>query len=236
MSKITIDIKQAGYGKKVVLPELTLTFDSGSITGIIGPNGAGKSTLLKAMMGLIDCQYRKLTLSDEDISNIRVDQIVKKGLRYVPQGHRVFDELTVMENLEIGGYLLTKNLLRTGIEEILPFFPDIQTRLKYNAGSLSGGEKQELALAMALMTKPGVLLLDEPSLGLSPSLVDKIFRKLVEIREKLGTTLIIVEQKVHEIRRIADQIRAFRMGEVVFSGKPVDLNDQLLKSIFLVKE
>jgi branched-chain amino acid transport system ATP-binding protein len=154
----------------------------------------------------------------------------------VPQGNRVFTELTVLENLEMGGYLLKdKAEISSQIDSLLQLFPDLRDRLKQGAGKLSGGEKQQLALARALMLKPKVLLMDEPSLGLSPKLVTKAFDTILEINQKFKTTVLIVEQKVLEVLRIANRVYALRMGEIVFSGTPGELQGgEVMKKIFLV--
>jgi branched-chain amino acid transport system ATP-binding protein len=235
MSILKINIEEAGYGKKVILSNLSLEISKGEVAAFIGPNGAGKSTLLKVIMNLIDFNKSKIFLDGKDISNLSTEKRVVNGISFVPQGNRVFTELTVKENLEIGGYLIkNKKELHQRIEEITNIFPDLSERLKQDAGNLSGGEKQQLALARAIMLKPEILLLDEPSLGLSPNLVNKALNLIKEINKNFGTTILIVEQKVRDILKIADAIYAFKMGEIIFSGKPGDLSENEISKIFLV--
>jgi branched-chain amino acid transport system ATP-binding protein len=230
------NIPEAGYGKKVVLKSICITANTGDIIGLIGPNGAGKSTLLKALMGLIKLNHAKVTLESKDITNMKPEENVRNGMSFVPQGNRVFGELTVLENLEIGGYLIKNKKDLTGrIESILGTFPILKERIKKEAGTLSGGEKQQLALGRALLQKPKLLLLDEPSLGLSPKLVTAALETIQEVNRVLNTTIIIVEQKVHEVLKISHQVYALRMGEIVFAGSPNDLKTgDKLRRIFLV--
>jgi len=229
------DIPEAGYGQKIVLKNITLEVGEGNIVTLIGPNGAGKSTLLKVIIGVLKIPRGHVSFNGTNITNRNPEQNVQCGISLVPQGNRVFDELTVQENLEIGGYILkNKAVVVERIEPVLGLFPDLKERLKQNAGKLSGGEKQQLALARALMLKPKILLMDEPSLGLSPKLVTQAFETIQEINRKLETTILIVEQKVREVIKIANYVYALRMGEIVFSGSPVGLNSETLRKIFLI--
>jgi branched-chain amino acid transport system ATP-binding protein len=235
MSILTTHIPEAGYGKKTILHNIDLDIKRGSIVSFIGPNGAGKSTLLKALMGIVGTPKGKIKLNDKEITTIPVEQRVQEGIAFVPQGNRVFTELTVRENLEIGGYLRNdKKKISDVFSEIVTLFPDLKDRFDKNAGVLSGGEKQQLALARALMVEPGILLLDEPSLGLSPKNVTVAFNLIEYINKMRGTTILIVEQKVREVLKISHHVYALKMGEIVFNGNPADLQqgDQL-KKIFL---
>jgi branched-chain amino acid transport system ATP-binding protein len=230
------DIPEAGYGKKVVLKNISFSVNAGEVVGLIGPNGAGKSTLLKALIGLIKFDGGKVTFDSEDITNRNPEENVRNGISFVPQGNRVFGELTVLENLEIGGYFIKDKKERAGrIESVLGMFPTFRERLKKGAGTLSGGEKQQLALARALMLRPKLLLMDEPSLGLSPALATRALETVQRVNQDLKTTIIIVEQKVLELLRISNRVYAFRMGKIVFSGLPADIQEgDTLKNIFLV--
>lgn len=237
MTILRANIPEAGYGKKVVLRNISLEVERGEVVGFIGPNGAGKSTLLKALMGLVLVPPNgSVSLNGTSITNQNPELIVSSGMSFVPQGNRAFTELSVLENLEIGGYLLTnKAVVSERIKNVLHLFPDLRDRLRLDAGKLSGGEKQQLALARALILQPKVLLLDEPSLGLSPKLVTKAFDIIKEINQRFHTTLLIVEQKVHEIARVANRIYGLRVGEIVFSGTPTELQSgDVLRNIFLV--
>lgn len=230
------DIPEAGYGKKIVLRNISFTANAGEIVGLIGPNGAGKSTLLKALIGIIKLNDGKVLFESKDITNRNPEENVREGISFVPQGNRAFGELTVRENLEVGGYLIKdKKELSDRMVTLLDMFPDLKDRVKEDAGKLSGGEKQQLALARALMLKPRLLLMDEPSLGLSPKLVTTALETIRKVNQDLKTTIVIVEQKVHELLSISHTVYALRMGEIVFSGPPGELQKgEVLKKIFLV--
>jgi branched-chain amino acid transport system ATP-binding protein len=236
LTLLKADIPEAGYGKKVVLRNISMTIEEGDIVGLIGPNGAGKSTLLRVLMGILKIPAGSVQFNGSIITNRNPDLLVKSGLSFIPQGNRVFTELTVSENLELGGYILNrKDELGRRVEQILMTFPDLKDRLRQNAGKLSGGEKQQLALARALMLQPRLLLMDEPSLGLSPKLVSRAFETIKKVNAELRTSVILVEQKVHELLNIAHRIYALRMGEIIFSGTPSQLQTgDVMKRIFLV--
>ena len=235
MTFFSAHIPEAGYGKKIILRNINLNIKRESIVSFIGPNGAGKSTLLKALMGIVATPKGKIVLNEKEISTISVEQRVQAGIAFVPQGNRVFTELTVRENLEVGAYLRNdKKKIKSVYDEIVTLFPNLKDRFNQNAGVLSGGEKQQLALARALMIEPGILLLDEPSLGLSPKNVAVAFNLIEYINKNRGTTILIVEQKVHEVLKISHHVYALKMGEIVFNGIPSELQkDDQLKKIFL---
>lgn len=236
MTILEAHIPEAGYGKKVVLRNISLSVRAGEIVGLIGPNGAGKSTLLKLLIGLIRSKGARLIFESVDISGRSVEENVEGGISFVPQGSRVFGELTVRENIEMGGYLIKdKKEFSTRIDDVCTLFPILRERARGGAGKLSGGEKQQLALARALMLKPKLILLDEPSLGLSPKLVTTALATIRRINQEHGTTVIIVEQKVRELLQISQRVHALRMGEIVFSGSPSELQTgDALKRIFLI--
>jgi branched-chain amino acid transport system ATP-binding protein len=236
LTLLKADIPEAGYGKKVVLRNISMSIEEGEIVGLIGPNGAGKSTLLKVLMGILKIPAGSVQFNGSIITNRNPDLLVKSGLSFIPQGNRVFTELTVSENLELGGYILGRSdELARRIERIVETFPDLKDKLRQNAGKLSGGEKQQLALARALMLKPRLLLMDEPSLGLSPKLVSRAFETIKKVNAELKTSVILVEQKVHELLNIAHRIYALRMGQIVFSGTTSELQTgDVMKRIFLV--
>ena len=236
MNILQANIPEAGYGKKIVIKNISFTVDAGEIVGLIGPNGAGKSTLLKALIGLIKISSGQVVFDSNDVTNREPEENVRSGISLVPQGNRVFGQLTVRENIEIGGYLIkNKKELLVQTESVLDIFPALRERIKQDAGKLSGGEKQQLALARALMLKPKLLLMDEPSLGLSPKLVTNALETIRNINQEFKTTVVIVEQKVRELIHISNRIDALRMGEIVFSGSPSELQGgDRLKKIFLV--
>jgi len=212
-----------GYGKKDVIHNASIGVEKGEIVALIGPNGAGKSTLLKAIIGLLPVKNGRIRHNGSAIQNRKPSTNIAEGIGFVPQGNRVFTELRVIENLEIGGHFLKKDELRQRIEEVFRFFPQLQKRKFQSAGSLSGGEKQMLAFGRALVAGPELLLLDEPSLGLSPKLLRSVMAKIKEINERLGTTFLIVEQKVREILSISDRVYVLKLGRIAFEGTPDEL-------------
>ena len=224
-----------GYGKKRVLFGLSMEVRNGDIVAIIGPNGAGKSTVLKAVCGLIPTWSGKICFDGTVTNGSTPAQNVARGITFAPQGNRVFTDLTVMENLEIGGFQLPREELRGRIAQVIEMFPILKDRAKQDAGNLSGGEQQMLALARALIAKPKLLMLDEPSLGLSPSLVRSVFEKIAEINRDTGVSVLIVEQKVREVLRVCNRVYSLKLGKLAFDGSPEELqNDKAkLKDLFL---
>jgi branched-chain amino acid transport system ATP-binding protein len=235
LNQLKINIKESGYGNKVILSDINIDIEPGKVTAFIGPNGAGKSTLLKCIIGTIDFMEGDILFNGENVSKMPAEKRVAKGIGFVPQGNRVFSDLSVNENLEIGGYLIReKQKLKERIGIVLEFFPQLKPLIKREAGDLSGGEKQQLALARALILEPEVLLLDEPSLGLSPQLVTQAFETIRKINKETGKTILIVEQKVREVLAIADKVYALKLGRLAFEEKPSELDEGKLKEIFLV--
>lgn len=230
-------IKQldTGYGKKQIIHGVDLEAESGKITAIIGPNGSGKSTLLKAAFGLIPVWQGQVFFDRTDITNMSSRKLVKNGISFLPQGNRVFDELSVLENLEIGGQYLAKKRFQEQFEKIWDLFPEFRERKKQNAGKLSGGEKQMLALCRALMPDPTLLLMDEPSLGLSPKLVSQMMNHLQKINREFGKTILIVEQKVRDVLEICDHVYSIKLGRIAYSGSPENLKNDTdkLRQLFL---
>jgi branched-chain amino acid transport system ATP-binding protein len=224
-----------GYEKKQVVFNVLLKVEQREIVSILGPNGSGKSTLLKAVCGLIPTWSGEINFNEKKINGNEPPENLKLGISFCPQGNRVFDELSVKENLEIGGYILKKDKAKTRIDEVLEIFPALKERLKQDAGTLSGGEQQMLAVARALIPEPKLLLLDEPSLGLAPNLVKDMLEKFVEINKKLGISLLVVEQKVNAALRISDRVYSLKLGRLLFDGKPGELigNKEKLRELFL---
>jgi branched-chain amino acid transport system ATP-binding protein len=226
---------ETGYGKKQVIFGLTLEVREGEIVALIGPNGAGKSTVLKAVCGLIPTWKGGIHFNGDVINGSSPARNVARGITFAPQGSRVFADLTVMENLEIGGFQLPRNELKSRIARMFQMFPVLKERARQDAGNLSGGEQQMLALARALVPNPKLLMLDEPSLGLSPNLVTTVFRKISEINNEIGVTILIVEQKVREVLDICKRVYSMKLGRVAFEGRPEELRDDKtkLKDLFL---
>jgi ABC-type branched-subunit amino acid transport system ATPase component len=232
---LNVDAVVSGYGKKQVLNGVTLDLASGEIVAVIGHNGAGKSTLLKAVFGLLPVWKGQVILDGVALHSPSPRELLRSGVAYVPQGNRVFTDLTVRENLEMGGVTLSnKTLLNEGIERAFTLFPSLQARLHQRAGTLSGGEKQMLALANALVLSPRLLLLDEPSLGLAPPLVTEALGRIQQISRDSGVAVLIVEQKVREALKIAQRVYVLRNGLVSFSGPADSLSDdKKLREVYL---
>ena len=224
-----------GYDKKQILFDVSLSIKKGEIVSLIGPNGSGKSTLLKAACGLIPTWKGQLSFNNKNINGNEPPDNLVLGMSFCPQGKRIFDELTVKENLEIGGYILKKEKTKVRMAEVLDVFTVLKEKLKQEAGSLSGGEQQMLAVARALIPEPKLLLLDEPSLGLAPNLIKDLFEKFVELNQKLGITILIVEQKVKEVLAISSRTYGLKLGRIAYDGLSKNLaeNKELLKDLFL---
>ncbi len=225
----------SGYGKRQVLYGLSLRIQPGEIVALIGPNGAGKSTVLKVIHGLLPVWAGEVLFEGIGLDRTGPAIRVAKGITFVPQGNRVFGDLSVRENLEMGGAQLPKELIQDRMEEALQFFPALCDRQQTIAGSLSGGEQQMLALGRALMTRPKLLLLDEPSLGLSPNISSQVFEKIADINRETGSAILIVEQKVREVLLIAERIYSLKLGKVFYDGgaQPLRDDNELLKRLFL---
>lgn len=213
----------AGYGKKRVLFGVSLAVQPGEIVAIIGPNGSGKSTGLKVIHGLLPVWRGEVAFQGESLNGYSPAVRVSKGITFAPQGNRVFTELTVLENLEVGGCQLSKKEFQPRIDAILQFFPVLAERRKQIAGQLSGGEQQMLAIGRALIPQPKLLMLDEPSLGLSPNLVTQVFAKIMEVNCTFGTSILIVEQKVREVLQICHHVYSLKLGKIAYDGLPAPL-------------
>ena len=201
------------YGAVKALEDVSFQVNSGEIVAMIGPNGAGKSTALKAVFGLVGIQTGDITFNGESIRELRPDEHVSKGISMIHEGRRLFPSMTVIENLEMGAFTQKDNNTKAEIEKILDLFPALKDRRKQRAATLSTGEQQLLAMGRALMQKPKLLLADEPSLGLSPSYVDTIFDKLIEIN-RLGTSVLLVEQNAVMALEIAHRGYVFKIGGI----------------------
>ncbi|HUP33949.1 MAG TPA: ABC transporter ATP-binding protein [Candidatus Limnocylindria bacterium] len=213
----------AAYGPIQILHGVSLHVDAGEVVAVIGPNGAGKSTTFKVIMGFINYLGGRMRFDGHDLVGQRPDRILGLGLGYVPQGRVVFTQMTVRENLEMGAYLeRDKAKVQAAMEWVFALFPRLAERLKQQAGSMSGGEQQMLAMGRALMTRPKMLMLDEPSLGLSPRLVDEVFDKTVEMA-RAGLTVMLVEQNAARALEISDRGYVLELGRNRFEGRGPDL-------------
>ncbi len=222
------------YGAIKALRGINFEVEKGEIITLIGSNGAGKTTTLHSISNIIKKQSGTILYNGEDITNVPADKIVAKNLIQVPEGRRVFANLTVLENLELGAYLRKdKAEIAKDLEHVFVLFPRLKERLKQAAGTLSGGEQQMLAIGRALMSKPNLLLLDEPSMGLAPILVDEIFEIIKRINAD-GTTILLVEQNAFKALSLADRAYVLETGEITKFGKASELlNDDSVKKAYL---
>jgi len=203
------------YGGVKALDGVDVSLDEGEIVALMGPNGAGKSTILKTIFGLAPIHSGKVLWHEKEITPIS-HEVVQRGISFVPQGRRVFGNLTVKENLGIGGFIVgDKKELKRRIEEVMETFPMLKQKRKAKAGTLSGGQQQMLALARGLMTEPKILLLDEPSLGLSPKIVKEVFAKIKEINDKHKTAIMVVEHNVQSLLEVVHRAYVLDKGKVV---------------------
>ena len=229
MSLLEVSDVVSGYGETEILHGVSLAIEEGQIVTIIGPNGSGKSTLLKTIFGLLQPRKGQVRFRKEDITGMAPEIVVRKGLCYVPQSSNVFPSLSINENLEMGAFVRTDDF-RQRLEEVYALFPDLTGRRKNRAGTLSGGQRQMLALARALMLDPVLLLLDEPSAGLAPNLVNSVFEKILGINST-GVAILLVEQNAREALGLSS------WGYVLASGQNQleDRGENLLKNPEVVK-
>ena len=209
-----LDVKDinAAYGQVKVLNGVSLNVDAGEILCVMGRNGAGKTTLLKTIMGIVRTTSGSITLDDQELTKLENHQIPKMGISYIPQGRRLFPELTVEENIEIG--LMTRDVSSDTKDWVLGLFPHLQVRLHQAAGTLSGGEQQMLATARALALRPKVLMLDEPTEGLQPSMSEQIRQVIINMKSE-GFAIILVEQRIDAVLSVADRITMIENGKSV---------------------
>ncbi len=225
----------SGYGDTEVLRDISLEIGHGEIVALIGPNGAGKSTVLKSIVGLTDIKSGEIFFKGNPITHLPTHALLKLGIGFVPQGRLVFPNLTVGENLEMGGFLL-KRKQELGIRKqgVFSYFPILERKANIKAGALSGGEQQMLAIGRSLMMTPELLMLDEPSLGLAPKITQELFEKLREVNAQ-GTALLIVEQNVRLVLKYATRGYLLSAGALRFSGSAAELSDEkLMHSAYLV--
>lgn len=225
---------EAGYQGKQVIFGVSLNVKAKEIVALIGPNGAGKSTILKAICGLIPAWNGDIWFEGTRINDSSTPDNVAQGITFAPQGNRVFEELSVKDNLIMGGYQLSKDDRDDRIDLVLEFFPVLNERLHVLAGCLSGGEQQMLAFARALIPRPKLLMLDEPSLGLSPQFVSRTFQKITEINQKTGVAILIIEQKVRDVLAISNRMYGLKLGQVELESDLVDnIANEQLRDLFL---
>jgi branched-chain amino acid transport system ATP-binding protein len=219
------------HGGAHVLRDVSLRVSAGEVLGLLGRNGAGKTTTLRTVMGLVRARSGSITLDGAELLRLPPDEISRRGIGYVPQGRRLFPELTVGENLRIG--LLVRGGGEETLQPVLELFPVLRERLRQRAGTLSGGEQQMLATARALCARPALLLMDEPSEGLMPTLVDRLLTTVAALRGR-GVGILLVEQKVDAVLRVADRVALIENGRIVHEATPAELSaapDLLLRHV-----
>ena len=221
------------YGAIQALNNVSIQVNQGEIVSIIGSNGAGKSTLLRTISGLLRPRGGSIQFLDRELTEIQPDDIVRMGISHSPEGRRIFTNMSVHENLQLGAYIRKDSEVQPDMEEVMNRFPRLRERIRQNAGTLSGGEQQMLAIGRALMSRPKLLLLDEPSLGLAPNLVAEIFRIILDLNRE-GTTILLVEQNANRALEIAHRAYVLETGVIVLSdtGKNL-LSDPKVKEAYL---
>ena len=230
---IEFDNVVAGYKEFMILNNLSLKAKRGKITLLLGPNGAGKSTVLKTLFGLLKPRQGRILLNGQDISGADPKALLAMGIAFVPQGRNLFGQLTVLQNLELGGITLGQKVTNERIPEVLKLFPRVQERINSQASSLSGGEQKQLEVGRALLLRPKVLLIDEPSIGLSPIVVQDVFKLLRKLANE-GTTVLMVEQNVKSALKMADEAIALESGRLVLHRKADELlADPDIERLFL---
>jgi branched-chain amino acid transport system ATP-binding protein len=221
------------YGMIHAIKGINLRVNQGEIVGLIGANGAGKSTTLMAISGVVRLQSGFVSFNGEKLTQCAPHEILRKGISQVPEGRRIFPRMTVRENLEMGAFASDRTAFLQDLEKIHQLFPTLAERNRQLGGTLSGGEQQMLAIGRALMSRPKLLLLDEPSLGLAPIIVSRIFKIIKEINQQ-GTTVLLVEQNAKAALRLADRAYVMETGRIVMQGRAVDLErDPAVKKAYL---
>jgi ABC-type branched-subunit amino acid transport system ATPase component len=224
----------AGYGGVPVIRDVSISVGPGEVVAIIGPNGAGKSTLLKSLVGILKLNSGRILLGQDDVTGHPPEDLARRGVGYVPQVNDIFEPLTVLENLEMGGYLLSGAQVRARVKEVGAVFPQLPPMLARRADKLSGGERKMLAIARVLMLDPKVLILDEPTANLSPKLADSLLREHVHGLAGLGKAVLLVEQRARAALQVADWTSVLVSGSVRLEGRPAEmLQRQDFEELFL---
>ncbi len=233
MTMLEIKNLVAGYGPSEVLHGISMEINDGEIVTLVGANGAGKSTTLRSIFGLTDIRSGQIAFQGENITGLKPHRIVHKGLAFVPQERSIFATLTVLENLEMGAYTVEADRVNDRIERVCERFPILRERRHQKAGTLSGGERQMLAMARGLMVDPALMLLDEPSLGLAPKIIEALFEQIQAINQA-GTTIFLVEQNARRALALADRGYVLELGQIVSEGGGRELlEDEQVQKAYL---
>jgi branched-chain amino acid transport system ATP-binding protein len=233
LSLLEVEELEAGYDDALVLRGVSLAAAADEIVAIIGPNGAGKSTLLKAIYGLVTHRGGRVRFAGDDVTGLRADRLTRRGLNFVPQTDNVFPSLTLAENVEVGALALSRAERRAAVERVSELFPILRQRPRQRAGTLSGGQRKLVALARALVTSPRLLLLDEPSAGLAPVIVQQVFALVERIRAS-GLTVLIVEQNVRQVLYVVDRAYLLEAGSIRATGAAAELlADEIIQHAYL---
>jgi branched-chain amino acid transport system ATP-binding protein len=226
---------QSGYGSILAVKGISLEVNRGEIITLIGANGAGKSTTLLTISGIVNCRSGRILLDDEEIHTLGTDEIVKRGVCQVPEGRHIFPELTVQENLDMGAFMRNDTQqIKADLDYVFSLFPILEERKNQDGGTLSGGEQQMLAVSRALMARPQLLLLDEPSMGLAPLIIKQIFEIIRKINQESNTTIFLVEQNANQALQIADRGYVIENGKITISGSADSLlNNQDVQKAYL---
>ena len=238
MAMLNVDGINVGYGRTQILWDVSLKVEEGEMVALVGPNGAGKTTTLRAIMGILPLISGKIEFKDQRIDNIPTHEVVKKGIAVVPEGRRVFPWMSVMDNLDIGAYQIRdRNQVKESLDLVFDLFPRLKERAKQQANTLSGGEQQMLVIGRALMSQPEFLMLDEPSLGLQPTIVADVFDSLVRLNRDRGLTILLVEQNVRKSLEITSTAYVLEEGKIRMSGDSKELlaSEDIQKSYLGIK-
>jgi branched-chain amino acid transport system ATP-binding protein len=232
---LDVDGLAAGYHKKTVLESVTFHVREGERIAVVGRNGAGKTTLLHTLLGALQATSGRIVYRGKDLSRDSAQERVRSGIALVPQGGRVFANLTVLENLDLGGYVVRDpEAMTSALELVYGMFPRLRERAAQMAGTLSGGERQMLAVGRALMSRPRLLMLDEPSAGLAPIVVKEMMEKIHQVSTTLGTTILMVEQNIREAFKVVERVYVLKLGRIVFEDRPdVLVRDDRLRHAYL---
>ena len=225
---LTIEGVSSGYGKKAVVRDLDLVLESGEILLMLGHNGAGKTTLMRTIFGLLRPAAGRIRFEEREINRRSPAENVADGIAFVPQGHGIFRTLSVRDNLELGAFVLNdQSKLASRLAVVFELFPILKERERQIGGTLSGGQQQMLAIGMALMHEPRLLILDEPSIGLAPNLVERVMSSVQRVNESFGVSILIVEQNIKQSLPIAGRVAVMKTGRKIYDGSPAPLTDNV---------